>query len=74
MLTHGIRVPEDVCVVSIAVKGSRRAYKTTLTRVEYDAEAMGDKAADGLLEYLRKGEFPQGCVLGATYRIGGSFR
>ena len=74
MLTHGIRVPEDVCVVSIAVKGSRRAYKTTLTRVEYDAEAMGDKAADGLLEYLRNGEFPQGCVLSATYRIGGSFR
>jgi hypothetical protein len=35
---------------------------------------MGDKAADGLLEYLRNGEFPQGCVLGATYRIGGSFR
>lgn len=74
MLTHGIRVPEDVCVVSIAVKGSRRAYKTTLTRVEYDAEARGDNVADVLLEYLRNGEFPQGCVLSATYRIGGSFR
>ena len=74
MLTHGIRVPEDVRVASIANKGHLRAYKTTLTRVEYDAEAMGDKAADVLLEYLRNGEFPQDCALGPAYRIGGSFR
>ena len=74
MLTHGIRVPEDVHVASLANKGHLRAYRTTLTRVEYDAEAMGDKAADVLLEYLRNGDFTQGCVLSAAYRIGGSFR
>ena len=74
MLTHGIRVPEDVRVASLANKGHLRAYKTTLTRVEYDAEAMGDKAADVLLEYLRNGEFPHDCTLGPAYRIGGSFR
>ena len=74
MLTHGVRVPEDVRVASIANKGHLRAYRTTLTRVEYDAETRGDNVADVLLEYLRNGEFPQGCVLSATYRIGGSFR
>ena len=74
MLTHGIRVPEDVRVVSLASKGQMRAYKTALTRVECDAEAMGDKAADVLLEYLRSGVFPQGRILGYVYRIGGSFR
>ena len=74
MLTHGIRVPEDVRVASLANKGRMRAYKTSLTRVEFDAEAMGDMAADVLLEYLRSGDFPQGCVLNYAYRIGGSFR
>ena len=74
MLTHGVRVPEDVRVASVANKGHLRAFKTPLTRIEYDAEAIGDAAADVLLEYLRNGEFPQYRVLGSAYRIGGSFR
>ena len=74
MLTHGVRVPEDVRVVSIANKGHLRAFKTSLTRVEYDAEAIGDAAAEVLLEYLRSGHFPQDRVPGPAYRIGGSFR
>ena len=74
ILTHGVRVPEDVRVVSIANKGHLRAFKTSLTRVEYNAEAIGDAAAEVLLEYLRSGRFPQDRVLGPDYRIGGSFR
>ena len=74
MLTCGVRVPEDVRVVSTANKGHLRAFKTSLTRIEYNAEAMGDAAADALLEYLRTGEFPTGCNLCPAYRIGGSFR
>lgn len=73
MMTHGVRVPEDVRVASIAARGQMRAYKTSLTRIEYDVYAMGDAAADAVLEYLRNGGFPRDCILCPAYRIGGSF-
>lgn len=74
MLTYGVRVPEDVRVATVAIRGGIRAYKTTLTRIEYDGCAMGDVASGMLLEYLRTGEFPVGASLRPAYRVGGSFR
>ncbi len=74
MLTCGVRVPEDVRVATVAIRGGIRAYKTTLTRIEYDGCKMGDVASGMLLEYLRTGEFPAEASLSPAYRVGGSFR
>jgi len=74
MLTQGVNVPEDVRVATLANRGTIRTYKTTLTRIEYDACTMGDIASGILLEYLRTGVFPAGASLCPVFRIGGSFR
>ena len=74
MLTHGVRVPEDVRLATVANRGSLRAFRTTLTRVEYDLPAMGDAASDYILGFLRNGEFPPDAVVRPVFRIGGSFR
>ena len=74
MLTYGVSVPEDVRVATIAIRGGIRAYKTTLTRIEYDVCKMGDVASGMLLDYLRTGEFPAGASLQPVYRIGGTFK
>jgi DNA-binding LacI/PurR family transcriptional regulator len=74
MLTHGVSVPEDVRVATVANRGSLRAFKTTLTRIEYDLSAMGDAASDFVLKFLRSGEFPADAVVRPAFRVGGSFR
>lgn len=74
MLTHGVRVPEDVRLATVANRGSLRAFRTTLTRVEYDLPAIGDAASDYILGFLRNGEFPPDAVVKPVFRIGGSFR
>ena len=74
MLTHGVSVPEDVRVATVANRGSLRAFKMTLTRIEYDLSAMGDAASDFVLKFLRSGEFPADAVVRPAFRVGGSFR
>ena len=74
MLTHAVRVPEDVRVATVANRGSLRAYKTSLTRIEYDLRDMGDAAAGILLSYLRSGVFTENAAVRPVFRVGGSFR
>ena len=74
MFTHAVRVPEDVRVATVANRGSLRAYKTSLTRIEYDLRDMGDAAAGILLSYLRSGVFTENAAVRPVFRVGGSFR
>lgn len=73
MLTHGVRVPEDVQVAAVVNRGSVRAFRTSLSRVEYDFQAMSEVVSGALLEYLRTGVFPEGVSVGPAWRVGGSF-
>ena len=74
MLVHGIRIPEDVRVSTLANRGSRRAFPASLTCIEHDGNRVGDIAAETVLKYLRTGVFPPDVTVGPVFVVGGSFR
>jgi len=73
MLAEGIRVPEDVAVVTWANRWDGPVYSKPFTRMEMDAVADGKRLAQGVLEYLSKGTFPKGIIFGPEYIFGETF-
>ena len=74
LIGAGVQIPADVKIVTFANCGTRRAYATTLARMEYDPMHIGDQTAEAVLAYLRTGVFPEGVAAGPVFRTGGSFR
>ena len=66
----GIRVPDDVRVVTWANRGNGPFYVTELTRTEMDPQGDADKIATAVLARLegRSGDFPP--TLGPVFRRG----
>ena len=54
----GLRIPEDVAVVSHANKGHGPVWEKPLTRLEMDPVAHGKALAREIAAYLRGGTFP----------------
>ena len=73
MLRNGVRLPEDVSVVSEANFGSVPPVPGGLTRIEFNALKFGDELAAAILGYLRTGAVPRGLVGFPTYVIGSTF-
>ena len=69
----GIRIPEDVKLVTLANLDYGPVFSRPLTRMEYDAPAIGKTLTDGILSYLRTGDFPQNVVVGPRYVRGKTF-
>lgn len=69
----GIRVPDDVRVVTWANKGYGPVFAKPLTRMEMDNPAFGEKLADCVQTYLRTGVLPEGEVVGPKYIRGETF-
>ena len=69
----GIRIPEDVKLVTLANLDYGPVFSRPLTRMEYDASAIGKTLADCILSYLRTGDFPQNVVVGPRYVRGETF-
>ena len=69
----GIRIPEDVRVVTWANRYYSPSYMKPLTRMEMDNRANGETLAKCVLEYLRTGEFPHNIVIGPKYVRGETF-
>ena len=69
----GVRVPEDVRLVTLANIGYGPVFPLPLTRMEFDTAEIGEKLTKGILSYLRSGEFPQGVVVGPEYVRGETF-
>ncbi len=69
----GLRVPDDVRVVTWANKNYGPAFVKPLTRIEMDNAAIGEKLAESVLEYLRDGKFPENVVVGPKYIRGETF-
>ena len=73
MLAAGIRVPEDVRVVTMANWGLGPVYPISLTRLEMNPFEHGEALAQMALDYLLK-RVPQGCrVVQLKYVEGDSF-
>lgn len=58
LLEHGVRIPEDVKIVSLANKGFGPVFPKSLARVEFDFAAEAKRLADGLLEWFKTERFP----------------
>lgn len=74
MLREGVRIPEDVRVVTMANWGLGPVYPVSLTRLEMNPYTHGDALAQMALDYLRHKK-PQGRrIVPLQYIEGDSFR
>lgn len=73
MLLAGVRIPEDVAVVTWANRWEGPIFIKPLTRMEMDAIADGELLARGVLEFLSKGTFPESAEVGPSYIRGETF-
>ena len=73
MLSHGVRIPQDVKVASVTNKGLGPAMPVALTAIELSAVAAAHDMAEATLEYLSCGKFPSGLRIERQYKAGGTF-
>ena len=69
----GVRIPEDVAVVTHANKGLGPVWEKPLSRMEMDPQDHANKIADAVSEYFRTGVFPSGIELGSVWKKGDTF-
>ena len=67
LLAAGIRIPDDVRVVTWANRCYGPVFTKPLTRMEMDDEAAGADFAACVLDFLRTGTFPEGREVGPAY-------
>ena len=72
MLMEGVRIPEDVKVISLANKGIGPVYPVTLTRVENDPVRHGEMLAEAVARFLSGRKMRDG-ELAPEYIVGESF-
>ena len=73
LMERGIRVPEDVRVVTHANRGSGPFWLKPMTRLEMDPVAQGKVIAAAVLDYFRTGRMASGIVLGSEWKVGRTF-
>jgi DNA-binding LacI/PurR family transcriptional regulator len=69
----GLRIPEDVAVVSHTNKGHGPFWEKPLSRLEMDPVAHGRILASTIAGYLRGEPFPRNLRLGSVWREGETF-
>lgn len=70
MLFLGIRVPEDVRVVSFANTGLGPVYVKSVTRLELDAREAAAIVSDAVVGYVTNGMFPSSLCLPVSFVAG----
>ena len=63
----GLKVPEDLRLVTFANKHLGPVYIRELTRMEFDARHAGEVLSDAVLEYLKTGVYPPNSVVGPVW-------
>ena len=63
----GLKVPDDIQLVTFANKRLGPIYVRELTRMEFDARHAGEVLSDAILEYLRTGVYPSNSVVGPVW-------
>ena len=69
----GVRIPEDVAVVTHANKGLGPVWDKPLSRLEMDAASHADAVSRALADYLKTGVHPPELDLGSVYKPGATF-
>lgn len=73
MKSLGLRIPEDIAVVSHANKGHGPIWEKPLTRMEMDPERHGAKLAKAICRHLTGKGFPVNLTLGSVWHKGETF-
>lgn len=73
LLAEGVRVPEDVRVVTLANKGIAPVFIKPLSRLEIDPQRFGEKIAGYALDFLRGETVPDDAQVCPTYVPGETF-
>lgn len=73
LLEAGVRIPEDVQVVTLSNKGLGPVFSKPLTRMEMDHDLYASVAAEVILSHLGGRRFPQGLVISPKYIEGKTF-
>lgn len=73
LMERGIRVPEDVRVVTHANRGLGPYWIKPLTRLEMDPVAQGAAVSKAVLDYFKTRSLPSDIVLGSEWRLGKTF-
>ena len=69
----GVRIPEDVSVVTHANKGLGPVWEKPLSRLEMDAFAHAHAVSAAVVAYLKSGEPPPDLDLGSVWKRGATF-
>lgn len=70
---QGLRVPQDLFVVSMSNRGSALPFACDLARVETDPIRIGRETARRALDSIRSGGLSSSSVCSSVYHPGGSF-
>ena len=73
LMERGVRVPEDVKIVTHANRGLGPFWVKPLTRLEMDPVAQGAAVAQAVLGYFKTRNLPSGLVLGSEWKPGRTF-
>ena len=63
----GLKVPEDIRLVTFANRRLGPVYPRELTRMEFDAHHAGEVLSAAVLEYLKTGVYPSNSVVGPVW-------
>ena len=72
-LDLGVRIPNDVKIVTLSNRGLGPVYSEPLTRFECDAAEAGEKVSAYALALLAKGRLPPPPVISPHYVFGATF-
>ena len=70
----GLKIPEDIQLVTFANKWLGPVYVRELTRMEFDARHAGEVLSNAVLEYLKTGVYPSDSVVGPVWVEGETMR
>lgn len=73
LMARGVRIPEDVRVVSLSNKGLGPVWIEPVTRLEMDALTHAAEIAKAVTAFLGGHPFPRGMELGSVWKRGKTF-
>ena len=73
LLQAGVRVPEDVRVVTVSNRGNSPVFPKSLARIELDPERNGTIYAERALHVLEPARFKRGGIVAYRYLPGDTF-
>ena len=73
ILEAGLRIPEDVRIVSMLNRGFGPCLSRSMAGLSYDSHDFASQIADGVSDWFRTGKFPSGLRFVPTYVRGGTF-